>query len=120
MLNIIGRTYEDPEGIWEVIEVDGEEVTVKNIQEGNINEGKEFVVSLEEACYYLGEKMKIYKNIDTGAEWTEKEIRKQFEMFQYDNVDEEGKPKYADFEEFMDAMLEEGRRSTGGLIEIEK
>lgn len=53
IVDIIGEQYEDPEGIWEVIEVDGDEVTVKNIQEGNINEGKEFCVDYDEAKYYI-------------------------------------------------------------------
>ena len=53
-INIIGETYEDPEGIWEVIEIKGEDVTIKNIQEENLNYGKEFLVPAEEVEYYLG------------------------------------------------------------------
>lgn len=49
----IGATYEDPEGIWEVTEINGEEITVKNIQEGNTDYGHECIVSAEEAAYYL-------------------------------------------------------------------
>lgn len=49
----VGMTYSDPEGEWEITEIDGTEVTIKCIQEGNLNEGREFGVSLEEAEYYL-------------------------------------------------------------------
>lgn len=46
-------TYSDPEGEWEITEIDGTEVTIKCIQEGNLNEGREFGVSLEEAEHYI-------------------------------------------------------------------
>ena len=49
----IGATYEDPEGVWEVTGYDGKYVDIKCIQEGNLNEGDIFVVSKEEAEYYL-------------------------------------------------------------------
>lgn len=51
--DLTGKKYEDPEGIWEVTEVNGVGVTVKNIQEGNINEGKEFCVPFAEAMHYI-------------------------------------------------------------------
>lgn len=53
---MIGRTYEDHEGIWEVKKIDEElqQATVLNIEEGNINEGKEFVVAISEVAYWLG------------------------------------------------------------------
>ena len=48
-----GETYEDPEGEWEIIAVDGREVTVKQIQKGNINYGLEACVDAAEAWYFL-------------------------------------------------------------------
>ena len=33
--SIMGETYDDPEGEWEVIAVEGDQVTVKCIQEDN-------------------------------------------------------------------------------------
>ena len=50
---MIGETYEDPEGEWEITEVNGDQVTVKNIQEGNLNYGIEYMVSWGEAKYFL-------------------------------------------------------------------
>lgn len=50
----IGAVYEDPEGIWEIVGYYGKNaVEIKCIQEGNLNEGDIFVVSKEEAEYYL-------------------------------------------------------------------
>ena len=49
----IGAVYEDPEGIWEIVGYDGKYVDVKCIQEGNLDEGRTFYVTKEEAEYYL-------------------------------------------------------------------
>lgn len=51
--SIMGETYEDPEGEWEVIAVDGDQVTVKCIQEENLNYGREYCVPFKEAWYYI-------------------------------------------------------------------
>lgn len=50
---LIGETYEDPEGEWEITSVDGDHVTVKNIQDGNADYGHECIVSYDEARHYL-------------------------------------------------------------------
>ena len=50
----IGTIYEDPEGIWEVTDFDGEDYTVKCVQEGNINFGREFGAPAHEVEYYCG------------------------------------------------------------------
>ena len=47
-----GTTYEDPEGSWEVVSVDGDDITVKNITEDDPNNGKEYIVSREEVEYF--------------------------------------------------------------------
>ena len=49
----VGATYEDPEGEWEITAVDGDQVTVKNIQVGNADYGHECIVSYDEARHYL-------------------------------------------------------------------
>ena len=50
----IGAVYEDPEGIWEIVGYYGKNaVEIKCIQEGNLNKGDIFVVTKEEAEYYL-------------------------------------------------------------------
>lgn len=66
MQDMIGKTYEDPEGIWEIVEVNGNEVVIQNVQEGNLNFGKQFSVTAEEAEYYLGEKddIKVAERLD--------------------------------------------------------
>lgn len=51
--NLIGKTYQDPEGIWEITAIDGDRVEIRQVQEGNINFGFESEVSLEEAEYFL-------------------------------------------------------------------
>lgn len=52
---VIGTTYEDPEGIWEVTEINGNLITVLQVQDENINFGKEFIVTREEVEYYLND-----------------------------------------------------------------
>ena len=49
----VDATYEDPEGEWEIIAVDGKKVKIKQIQKGNINYGSEACVDAEEAWYFL-------------------------------------------------------------------
>lgn len=51
--SLIGKTYQDPEGIWEITAVDEDRVEIRQVQEGNLNYGFESEVSLEEAEYYL-------------------------------------------------------------------
>lgn len=54
-MKLIGKTYEDPEGVWEITElwlVDNS-VTVRQIQKGNLNYWKEMSVPIGEAEYYL-------------------------------------------------------------------
>ena len=53
-MNIVGRTYQDPEGIWEVTGTCGQLVEIRQVQEDNLNFGFESVVTMEEAMYYLG------------------------------------------------------------------
>lgn len=49
----VGMTYEDNDGTWEITEIDGDDVTVVNVQEGNLNEGEECIVSVSEAKYFV-------------------------------------------------------------------
>ena len=49
----VGMTYSDPEGEWKVTEVNGDKITIVNIQDGNPSKGVEGCVSREEALYYL-------------------------------------------------------------------
>lgn len=51
--NLVGRTYQDPEGIWEITAVNDGRVEIRQVQEGNLNFGFESEVSLEEAEYFL-------------------------------------------------------------------
>lgn len=53
MAELIGRIYEDPEGIWEIVNIDNGCVDIKNVQDGNVNKGNTFAVSLEEVLYYV-------------------------------------------------------------------
>ena len=48
-----GATYRDPEGIWEIVDIYGDEVTVVNIDEDSLNEGDEYVLTREEIEQYL-------------------------------------------------------------------
>ena len=51
---LTGLTYEDPEGEWEVIAVDGDKMTVKCVQEGNPNYGRDdFCVDFKEVWHYI-------------------------------------------------------------------
>lgn len=51
---LTGITYEDPEGIWLVQDVDDNDwATVVNVQKGNLNEGKTFYVEAAEIEYWL-------------------------------------------------------------------
>jgi len=50
---LLGMTYSDPEGIWEVVEVCNETVTVTQVQEQNINIGNVCEISLQEALWFL-------------------------------------------------------------------
>ena len=53
----IGMTYNDPDGVWEVVNINNDEtVDVKNVQEGNLNIGQVCVVSIEEAEWYIDHK----------------------------------------------------------------
>lgn len=52
----VGATYEDPEGIFKVLEISGDAVTVENIQPDNLNRGKVYTVPKTEALYYLNER----------------------------------------------------------------
>ena len=54
--NLLGITYEDPEGIWEIISEENGRFTVRNIQENNLNYNHECVVSTDELCYFLHNK----------------------------------------------------------------
>lgn len=45
--------YEDPEGEWRIVGVGYDQAYVINIQEGNINEGKQMAVPFEEVHHYL-------------------------------------------------------------------
>ena len=47
-----GMQYEDPEGIWEIVEICGNDVTVRQIQEGSLNLGQEYSVTLDEVIWY--------------------------------------------------------------------
>lgn len=51
--DLTGKEYEDPDGIWKIIGVEDGRVTVKNIQDGNNNFGKEFCVDYAEVRYYI-------------------------------------------------------------------
>lgn len=50
---MIGETYDDPEGVWEITEATREHVAIRNIQKGNLNYGFEAVVPTKEAEYFL-------------------------------------------------------------------
>ena len=54
-MRMIGKTYEDPEGVWEITNIYtlDDAVSVRQIQDGNINYGKELTVPIEEVKYYL-------------------------------------------------------------------
>ena len=53
--DMIGKTYDDPEGVWEVVRYNDEadDFTVKCIQTGNTWLGMSFGVSAEEVEYYI-------------------------------------------------------------------
>ena len=51
----IGMTYEDPEGIWEIVGFDRGFVDVKQIQEDNVSYGMIFCCPREEVEYYMQE-----------------------------------------------------------------
>ena len=53
-LDFVGETYEDPEGMWLVVGQTRTECEIECIQEGNINQGKRFIVPIEEAAYFIG------------------------------------------------------------------
>lgn len=53
----VDETYEDPDGEWQVTDikaVDGKIFAeIKNVQDGNINEGFESIVPIEEVDYFM-------------------------------------------------------------------
>lgn len=49
----IGDTYDDPEGEWEIIAINEGQVSVRNIQTGNLNYGREYEVPIEEVMYFV-------------------------------------------------------------------
>ena len=53
MDNLVGKIYEDPTGEFEVLEINGNQVTVKNVQEGNADFGHEYIVDIEEVKYFI-------------------------------------------------------------------
>ena len=64
--------------------------------------------------------MKKYRNIDTGEIWTEEEVKESFEQFRDEIIDDDGKPKYSSYEEYLEEMLSQGRQRIGGLEEVEE
>jgi len=87
---MIGKMYEDPEGIWEIVEVNGNEVVVQNVQEGNLNFGKQFSVTAEEAEYYLGE-----RRSDEIKDLAERLDQFYKDFYPYDYADVDGSPEQA-------------------------
>ena len=63
--------------------------------------------------------MRKYLVLNTGVVWTENEIRKSFEQFSDEILDENGNRKFDTFEEYLDYELNLGRRGGSGLIEVE-
>ena len=55
-----------------------------------------------------------YKNVDTGEVWTLEEVKEAYEDFKHEIADEA-----KSFEDYLDDMLDMGRRKEGGLEEIE-
>lgn len=55
--------------------------------------------------------MKMYKDFDTGEEFTIEELKTIYNQF-------EGEMQYDSFEDYMDKMLDLGRQKVGGLIEV--
>lgn len=49
----IGSVYEDPEGVWKITDISGNQVSIINIQKGNLQEGQECIVPLTEVEYFL-------------------------------------------------------------------
>ena len=58
--------------------------------------------------------MKKFRNIDTNEIWTLDEVKEAYEQFKYEISDEP-----ADFEDYLDDLLAQGRAGTGGLVEVE-
>ena len=54
-MNIIGRKYEDLEGIWQIVGVTEGKAELVCIQKGNVYYGHNFLVPIAEAKYYLRE-----------------------------------------------------------------
>lgn len=48
----VGTVYEDPEGVFEVLEIEGNDALVKNVQDGNPNYGKEYRAPLHEVEFF--------------------------------------------------------------------
>lgn len=46
--------YDDPEGTWKVLDITDNFATVIQIQNNNLNYGREFVVPFDEVKYYAG------------------------------------------------------------------
>lgn len=57
--------------------------------------------------------MRTFKNFDTNETWTEDEIRKTYES---ESVLSEAFPT---FEEYVDFLLDLGKRFEGGIVEVE-
>ena len=55
--------------------------------------------------------MTIYKDFDTGEEYTIEELKAIYNQFK-------DEMQYDSFEDYMDKMLDLGRRKVGGLVEI--
>ena len=48
-----GTVYDDPDGVFEVIAITPEGVEVEQVQEGNLNQGKRYIVPPEEVLYFI-------------------------------------------------------------------
>ena len=55
-----------------------------------------------------------YRNIDTGEIWTLEEVKEAYEDFKSEISDETNS-----FEDYLDDLLDMGRRKEGGLEEID-
>lgn len=51
-----GLVYQDPDGIWEVLEVYENMALIENIQDGNSNKGAKYIVEIEEIEYFANDK----------------------------------------------------------------
>lgn len=49
----LGTIYNDPDGVFKVVSIRSDEVEVENIQEENLDQGKRYIVPIEEALYFI-------------------------------------------------------------------